>query len=116
MTWLTAGRHLMSGWLLVVPVVIFIGLVARHENVRALGRRARRSAAFYERGLARIEDRWIGTGDIGRAFFDESHLYAVDLDVFGKGSLFELLSCARTRSGEETLAHWLKTPAPIAEI
>jgi hypothetical protein len=30
--------------------------------------------------------------------------------------LFELLSSARTRSGEETLARWLKAPAPIAEI
>ncbi len=40
---------------------------------------------------------------------DDSHLYAADLDLFGRGSLFELLSLARTQPGEETLAAWLKT-------
>jgi hypothetical protein len=47
---------------------------------------------------------------------DESHLYAPDLDLFGKASLFELLSTARTRSGEETLAGWLSAPARRDEI
>src|SRR5262249_28450826 len=74
------------------------------------------AVAFYEKGLARIEDRWIGTGDPGRAFFDEAHQYAVDLDIFGKGSLFELLSLARTRSGEQVLANWLMAQATSAEI
>ena len=80
------------GWWILRPVVVFAALVVRHEQVRALGRRTQRALAFYERGLARIEDRWIGTGDPGRAFFDEAHPYVVDLDIFGKGSLFELLS------------------------
>ena len=33
-----------------------------------------------------------------------------DLDLFGKGGLFELLCTVRTRMGEERLAQWLKTP------
>src|SRR5437870_1069218 len=109
--WLAIRPHIFSGWWLLLPILVFVALVVRQEQIRALGRRARRAAAFYERGLARVEDRWIGAGDPGRAFFDESHPYAVDLDIFGKGSLFELLSQARTRSGEETLASWLKAPA-----
>jgi hypothetical protein len=47
---------------------------------------------------------------------DDTHPYAVDLDIFGRGSLFELLSLARTRSGEQTLAGWLKAPASADEI
>jgi len=43
-------------------------------------------------------------------------LYANDLDIFGKGSLFEFLCTARTRSGQETLAKWLCSPASRAEI
>jgi DNA mismatch repair ATPase MutS len=43
-------------------------------------------------------------------------LYAADLDVFGKGSLFELLCTARMRGGEETLATWLAAPASRSEI
>ncbi|MGH9801592.1 MAG: MutS-related protein, partial [Blastocatellia bacterium] len=49
-------------------------------------------------------------------FADKSHLYAEDLDLFGRGSLFELLSTARTQAGEAKLAAWLKAPAEIAEI
>jgi DNA mismatch repair ATPase MutS len=33
------------------------------------------------------------------------------LDLFGRGSLFNLLSTARTHGGEECLASWLKEPA-----
>ncbi len=32
--------------------------------------------------------------------------------MFGRGSLFEFLSTARTRTGEETLASWLCSPSP----
>ncbi len=45
-------------------------------------------------------------------FLDPAHPYAEDLDLFGKGSLFELLCTARTPVGEELLADWLRAPAP----
>ena len=44
------------------------------------------------------------------------HIYAADLDLFGKGSLFELLSTARPRMGEDALAQWLLSPSRIEEI
>ncbi len=47
---------------------------------------------------------------------DAAHPYARDLDVFGAGSIFELLCTFRTRAGEETLARWLLEPAPPDEI
>ena len=72
--------------------------------------------AFYERGMARIEDRWPGTGEPGDRFRDDRHQYANDLDLFGRGSLFELLSIARTRAGEDTLSAWLTHPADPTEI
>ena len=113
---LAVGPHIVSGWWVLVPAGVFIILVIQHERVRSSGRQAQRSASFYERGLARIEDRWIGSGDPGFAYADENHPYAIDLDLFGKGSLFELLSAARTRAGERTLASWLKGTAPTEEI
>jgi MutS domain V len=103
-------------WLLVVPVVAFGVLVQRHERVLRALNAAARAITFYERGLARIEDRWPGSGEPGERFADDRHPYANDLDLFGRGSLFELLSIARTRSGEETLARWLKAAATPAEI
>ena len=47
---------------------------------------------------------------------DEAHPNAADLDLFGNGSVFELLCTARTRGGEDTLAAWLKTPALADEV
>ena len=84
-----------------------------HERIRRRQRLAARSIAFYERGLARIEDRWRGTGETGERFRDSAHVYAEDLDIFGRGSLFELLSIARTGTGEAVLARWLLGPAEI---
>jgi hypothetical protein len=103
-------------WFLLVPAVAFVILVAYHDSVLARARRTLRSIAFYERGLARIEDRWIGTGDSQTSFGAESHPYAADLDIFGKGSLFELLNTARTRSGEEVLGRWLLEASGREEI
>jgi hypothetical protein len=45
-----------------------------------------------------------------------SRMYAGDLDLFGHGGLFELLSTARTPMGEETLAGWLLSPAAVDQI
>ncbi len=101
----------------IVPLLIaFIGIAFGHARVLNRLDRARRAAAFYERGLARLEDRWAGSGETGERFRSEAHLYADDLDVFGRGSLFELLSTPRTRAGEATLADWLKQPAAVPEI
>src|SRR5215813_9041475 len=116
LAWFAAGPHVISGWWLFLPIAVFVALVAYHEKVRARGRRARRAAGFYEKGLARVEDRWMSEtsgANTDRPYieFDETHPYAVDLDLFGKGSLFELLSLARTRSGEHALATWLKAAA-----
>jgi hypothetical protein len=70
----------------------------------------------YERGVARLEDRWAGTVEGGDRFKDDTHPYSRDLDLFGKGSIFELLCTFRTRAGEQTLAHWLLEPATPDEI
>lgn len=102
--------------LLLIPLLIFVALVVVHDRViRRLGRFVR-VTEFYSRGLARVEDAWAGTGESGERFFDPAHPYARDLDLFGKGSLFELLCTARTRSGEETLARWLLAAATPQEV
>jgi len=88
-----------------------------HGRIQQVTTQIYRAIKFYERGLARVEDRWIGTGNVKKALDeDDDHLYASDLDIFGRGSLFELLCTARTQSGESTLASWLCEPATQNEI
>ena len=57
-----------------------------------------------------------GMGATGERFRDAKHVYSDDLDLFGKGCLFELLSQARLPMGEECLARWLLSPSPVPAI
>jgi MutS-like protein len=114
---LIAGwRGWIPPWWVALPGIAFLILVVRHDRIIRARDAAARAIALYERGLSRIEDRWAGGGEQGERFSNAEHLYANDLDLFGPASLFELLSSARTRAGEETLAAWLLAPADIAEV
>lgn len=114
--WLAFGALWLSAAWLLVPLVAFIGLVVWHDRIGRRRRAAARAVEFYDRGLTRLDERWSGTGDAGERYADDQHPNAADLDLFGKGSLFELLCTARTRQGQDTLAAWLKAPAGPAEV
>jgi hypothetical protein len=109
-------RHVVALAWLAPPVAAFLILAVLQEKLLASIRYRTRAIAFYERGLARLNDRWAGSGETGERFLDPSHPYARDLDLFGRASLFEYLSSARTRAGEETLAQWLLAPAHPDEV
>jgi MutS domain V len=91
-------------------LVLFVALVLIHGSVEDRLKQARLAKDYWERCLRRLADRWRGDGSSGDRYADEAHLYASDLDLFGRGSLFELLCQARTRLGEDTLARWLCVP------
>ncbi|WP_130421026.1 MutS-related protein [Edaphobacter modestus] len=105
-----------SGRWLLVPLVLFIAVAVFHSKTLQRQSLAKRAVDFYRHGLARIEDRWQGMGQLGDRFDISTHLYAADLDLFGHGSLYQLLSVARTRMGEDTLASWLLQPSPLPAI
>jgi len=114
--WLSFARGAFSGWWLLVAMGGFVVIAVYHAGVQRRRLCAMRAVEFYRRGLARIEDRWARTGSAGERFDTGESLYATDLDLFGRGSLFELLSQARTRMGENMLANWLLGPAAVATI
>ena len=102
------GDPSLTVW--VALVAAYLALAVWHElTIRAMTR-AEAAVRFYADGIARIEDRWVGTtGATGDRFRNSDHPYADDLDVFGRGSLFQLLSGARTPMGEARLASWLSS-------
>ncbi len=107
LAWLAWGREALSPFWLGLPAAVFVYLIVAHERVLRARRVEARAVAHYERALARLDGQWVGHGETGERFLDHAHPYAADLDLFGRGSLFELLSTARTRMGEDTLALWL---------
>jgi MutS domain V len=77
--------------------------------------RTSRLAGFYRRAMERVEGNWAGSGATGEEFIDPAHVYANDLNVFGEGSLFELLCTARTANGQRGLADYLLRIPPLEE-
>jgi hypothetical protein len=118
LTWILFRlRHFgAADLLLVVPIAVFVVLAVVHGRLIRRVTACSRAIRFYEQGMARLEDRWAGTGITGERFLEPSHPCARDLDLFGRASVFELLCTARTRAGEETLARWLLAPAPPDEV
>jgi len=109
--WLAYRSDAVSGWWLLFPLTIFLMLVAWHARVIRDRTFAARGLRYYDQALDRIKNQWQGKGEGGERFRAAEHVYAEDLDLFGKGGLFELLCTARTAAGEDELAQWLLHPA-----
>ena len=65
------------------------------------------------RGAARVERRWddLPPADSPAAVDLSHHPYAIDLDLFGRASLFQWLGPSATPYGARALANWLLHPA-----
>jgi hypothetical protein len=97
-------------------MAVYVLLARVHDRVVRREERARMRLSLNERGLARLDGGWHKFPERGDRFLDPAHLYAPDLDVFGQGSLFQLIDETATRAGEEQLAGWLSTPSPIDQV
>ena len=100
-----------AGWWYAVPAAAFAAAAIAHAVVLNARARADSAVEFYERGLARLSHAWMGAGDAGERYRTLDHPYADDVDLFGRGSAFDLIGTARTRAGQDVLARWLLAPA-----
>lgn len=114
--WLAFVERTFSAWWTVLPALVFVILVIAHERVERRRRHASRGADYYQDALDRIARRPRPQAPTGERFLDPEHPYAGDLDLFGRGSIFELISTARTHAGEAMLARWFLHPATSDEI
>jgi hypothetical protein len=99
--------------LTVLPILALVGNRAKYWQKWLTRRHDVRD--YYERGVARLERNWEKL-DEGKEFAVSDHDYAKDLDLFGRGSMFQLLCSARTGAGRETLARWMSQPASAEEV
>jgi hypothetical protein len=108
--------HSISKLWILLPAVVGLSIVQSLTKNSHFHSRVRRIATFYDVGVARMNHQWQGRGIDGANFRPKNHPYAFDLDLFGPGSVFELLCTARTLIGWATLANWLLHPAEFDEI
>src|SRR5579875_497330 len=114
--WLAFLQRVLSWKWAMVPLVLFVAAGIVHSRVLRARAKARRAVAFYELGLAHIEEQWAGLKPRKTRLDISESLYAKELDIFQPDGLFELLCTARTQMGEDRLADWLLNPAGIEEI
>lgn len=117
----------VGGWL---SAAAFLVAVSLHEKLRDSIREQRQRRSVIRRLLARCERNWDklplwepkiadlpnwGCGDAapgdGSGSAGDPEAVADDLDVFGRGSLFQLVSMASLGPGLRRLASWLIGPA-----
>ncbi len=116
----TLERGAEPVWLTVAALlfVVFGVLVVWHARVedRAAWHDALRIAS--ERALARVERRWddLPPADAPSTVDPAHHPYALDLDLFGRASLFQWLGPAATPGGSTRLAAWLLAAAEPAAV
>ncbi len=108
--WLSYGPARISAWWMAIPLGAVFALFVQHSFITRRRSFAERGIRYYDRALDRVKNQWQGKGESGERFRDANHVYAEDLDLFGKGSLFELLCSVRTTAGEDALADWLLRP------
>jgi len=113
--WFGFVRPIVSPMWTVLDGLLFVVVVVVHSGVLEDVERSQRRERIYASGIDRLNGQWAGLGRDGAQFLGE-HAYARDLDLFGRGSLFELLNTARTEAGELTLADWLRAGAPLSEL
>jgi MutS domain V len=114
--YLSLGPHRIILWPAALPAAA--GTLAFVE-VRRCKRRIDSASCLldlYRDRLRRVRYQWMGEGDTGKDLEMYGHLSAADLDLFGEGSLFELLCDVHTPAGRETLARWLQKPAQPVEV
>jgi hypothetical protein len=107
--------HKLPLWTVIIPLA---ALAITTKQALTLRRRVLKLLSvreYYDKGMARLRRQWDSL-DEGKDFIDRDHMYATDLDLFGRGSLFQLICSARTHAGREMLASWMKHLAARNEV
>ena len=101
-----------------VLYLLFGALVVIHSKIEDRAEWFEALRVVNTRSLARVSRHWDALPDATppAGLVPENHPYAVDLDVFGHASAFQLLGPASMPAGHALLARWLLSPAPPAEI
>lgn len=103
-------------WVIVVAAwVVFFVVVAIHGALVSREMEVKTRIGIVDRWLLRTLDKPPEPLP-GSPMPNPGHPYAIDLDIFGASSVFQLLDDTRTAPGTSTLAAWLSMRATPAEI
>jgi hypothetical protein len=99
----------VSWWWISIPALIFVSLLPFHQACIRRLKLAQAVSGFHTSRLRRLDREFGEDISNGSEFASDLHPWTQDLDVFGPGSLFQLLNECRTQPGRRKLAEWLQT-------
>lgn len=104
-------------WIGLVLFICFSMLVWLHRRFRKEMEDIELLIEVNQRGLHRLAQEWRNFPEDGHFFMPSpEHPYAHDIDLFGRGSLFQRINTTATTFGATTLSSWLLHRASIEEI
>ncbi len=130
LAWLRLGSFLASvaalwlvwpqGWLPVIATFvvlfgIFLYIVSIDIDNNEAIENTRLLIQLQEQELAALDHQFTQFPD-GHQWAPSLHEYALDLDIFGRASVFQYINRATSEQGQQLLASWLLAPAPANVI
>lgn len=109
--------NISAVWVTVTALIFavsFVAIVIRHSLEHRKKEYAERLLLINENELSALRGKY-GRFDDGAEFAASDHPFAEDLDVFGKGSIFQYLNRSATFTGKNRLADWFLRPALFVE-
>lgn len=117
-----AGLYISTGFtssvfltVLFVFVVLFGGIVVWHSRLHKKRDELARLLKINENELKALAGDY-SMFDHGAEFLKEEHPFTADLDIFGKGSIFQYLNRTSTSMGKKQLASWFSNPETNPEV
>lgn len=106
----TKKHYMLILLILLAGLFIFIVLIAKHEKLKEHKKYAGILYEINDNSLKRLNGQWKDFKDSGEEFRNENHRFSEDLDMFGKGSLFQLINTSSTYIGRKKLAELFTEP------
>lgn len=100
-------NHLMVVLVALIAYSAFIYLVYKHQKVKEKLESYESMRLINEKYVKRLNGEWHHFEDRGEELIDESHPYALDLDILGERSLFQKINTTHTWYGRKRLAQVL---------
>ncbi|WP_288339824.1 hypothetical protein [uncultured Roseivirga sp.] len=110
-----AGNSVLLLSSVVVFLIGYLVLLKKHQSIKRRLKVMNNLSQINSDEILRGQFNLSGFED-GMEFFVPSHPYHMDLDIFGKHSLYQLINRTSSVFGKQILANWLSNHAPKKEI
>ncbi|MEN3004197.1 MutS family DNA mismatch repair protein [Dehalobacterium formicoaceticum] len=104
------GKTNASATVFIITAAAFVFFVLRHQQLKRELKQVQALLQINQKSLDRLSEDWTHFPDTGSEFIEDSHPYVVDLDIFGKRSLFQLMNTTNTFLGRQKLKEFLMVP------